>query len=887
MLDSISSSNKYYFDAVANVKVKYIENLSPVVSISQRNLGKNSRSTIATITGLYSYLRILFASYGLVFSPVTNKEIYISGIQKIKAFLYTLKNNNCNFKLSVFDTIVHKIPNYNTHTVLAHAKYLSFMKIENLFETYIDIDAFINIKDLDIITEKLFSLNTGYFVITLDNIEFHKINEQFKLAEFYLNGTEVFVPLLYKPKCLKSDFFIDRISPSLLSFNTKIGVCESCEGTGLTKVFCKDLIVPNKNLSINQNAIIPWNIKADLFYCTMLGLANHFNFSLDTPFKDLPENIKNILFHGTKEKIEFEYPQSMYSKKKIKSVGSFGGILLSLEDKLKKSESNIVKEDLLKFLKDVDCNICSGYRININAQSIKLMGYHIGEVLNFNLNKLLEWLQNLKNLLPLDVHYIISLIEKKVAKLESLGLYYLTLNRRISTLSGGESQRIKLVNQLFSDLTDLIYVLDEPCVGLHDYDKHKLINILKEIQAKGNTIIAVEHDSNILKYADHIIDIGPGAGYLGGEVVVSGNISDLIANNRSITGKYLSGEYKIYQNKTLNKLNQKISLLGASGYNLKNINLNIYEKAINVITGVSGSGKSTLINKTLYSAMQNYLDPKNCVYSEKYDSFHGFELFTRVIKIDQSSIGRTPKSNPAIYIGLFTKIRDFFVELPEAKENKMTASMFSFNVSGGRCEYCKGDGYHKIDMQFLQDSFVICDVCQGQRYNANTLKIKYKNKSISDVLNMSADDALEFFKEIPDLYNNIKILCDIGLGYIELGQPANSLSGGEAQRIKLAKELSTTQVGNTLYIFDEPSNGLHVDDINKLIKIFYMLCENNHTVVIIEHNLNIISIADHIVDIGPDGGDKGGNIVAEGTVNDFIEKFDTHTARSLKAFLEK
>ncbi len=890
LLNSLITSGKYFLELNGAIKVKKIKNLSTVISISQKGIGKNSRSTLATMLGIYSYFRVLYTVYGEVFSPVTKEKITLYSINRVKELLYRLKSNNYSFCLSVFDKVSHKIKNYNMSTILSNKKYTQFLDIENLFETYINIDSYITEKDLEIIIEKIFSINTGFFVLKLSKTTYDKSQDLLSNFKYYSHQEEVFIPIVYKAKCLKSDFFIDRISSSLFSFNTKMGVCEACEGSGLTKVFSPSLIVSNKSLSINQNALSPWSILSQSFKDTLVSLSKHFNFSLDVPFKDLDDNVKKVLFYGSNEMIEFTYHINQgnnIKQKKIKSI--FGGVILSLQEKLRKTDNTNIQDDIYRYMIDGKCSVCKGYRINTNAQTIKIAGKHIGEVLEMPLSDTISFIDNIKKIVHEDHIAILDEIKYKICKIQELGMSYLSLDRRTNTLSNGELQRLKLTNQLFSGLTDIIYVLDEPCVGLHDHDKEKIIHILNELKNAGNTIIAVEHDGNILSHADHIIDIGPYAGKRGGEVVATGTLQNIMNSEKSITGQYLSGKKVLarpYGRKNLSKLN-KIGLYQASGFNLKNIDLEIYENAINVITGISGSGKSTLINKTLYSAIKNYIDPKNCEFSHSYKSSLNFDLIDRIIKIDQSAICRTPKSNPAIYIGLFTKIRDFFVELPVSKENKMTASMFSFNVTGGRCEYCKGDGYHKIDMHFLQDSFIECDVCKGQRYNSNTLKIKYKNKSIADILKMSAIDALEFFKDIPSIRFYIQILCDIGLDYIHLGQPANSLSGGESQRVKLAKELSNINMQNSLYIFDEPSTGLHIDDINKLIKIFDMLVENNNTVVIIEHNLNIISIADFIFDIGPDSGDKGGELVAQDTPENLAKNYNTHTAKSLKKFFNR
>ena len=886
LLDSLSISGKHLIESSKDVKVKRIENLSTVISVSQKAISKNSRSILATILGLYSYFRVLYSTYGSVFSPETQEKITIHSIHKIKVLLHQLHKDNYKFTISIFDKVSHKIQHYKTNTVLSHQKYKDFLNINNLFETYIYISDHLTDKDLDIIIEKIFSINNGFLVFKCTKEVFDKNKELFTRFRFYSYKDEVFVPITYKAKCLKSNFFIDRISPSLFSFNTKIGMCSQCDGTGIAKVFSPFLIVLNQNLSLNQNALSPWSIKSSTFYDTLLSLSLHFNFSLDTPFKNLSDKVKNVLFYGTSEKIEFIYN---IDGKERRSYSTFGGVIFSLEEKLKKLDSISIQEDLFKYMQEGKCTFCSGYRINKDVQNIKILDKHIGEVLEMDLNNLLNFLEEVGKIFDRRCAAIIDNIIYKVLKLKELDIDYLSLDRRVNSLSSGELQRVKLVNQLFSGLVDMIYVLDEPCIGLHDHDKIKVINILESIKQNGNTIIAVEHDGNILEYADYIVDIGPYAGHHGGELVATGNFEDIKNNDNSITGKYLSKKLKLYRpenSKDLTKLN-KISLYGASGFNLKNIDLELYEKSINVITGVSGSGKSTLINKTLYSALKNYLDPKNCAAGYIFKDFKGFDLVDRVIKIDQTAICRTPKSNPAIYIGLFTKIRDFFVSLDAAKDNKMTASMFSFNVAGGRCEYCKGDGYHKIDMQFLQDNFILCDVCNGQRYNSNTLKIKYKDKSIAEILNLSAYDALDFFQEVPSIASAIKILCDIGLGYIALGQPANSLSGGEAQRVKLAKELLNSNIQNSLYIFDEPTTGLHIDDINKLIKIFDMLIKNNNTLVIIEHNMNIISRADHIVDLGPKSGCHGGEIVAVGTPYEIANNFNTYTSKALKHFLSK
>ena len=666
-----------------------------------------------------------------------------------------------------------------------------------------------------------------------------------------------------------SGFTISEIEPRLFSFNSPFGACKHCDGLGVERYFSTDLLVEDENLSLRQGAISMWQGVQERFYQQILSaMASHYKFSLDVPFKTLSDEIKNKIFYGTgDEEIELKIEDGL---KAIKIKKSFDGIVNSLKKRIEEKANEDGGEEFLKYQATKKCEVCDGHRLNPQALSVKIGGLHIGEVSRLSVEKSIDWFKNLpKALSQMQLQIADRLlieITRRLGFLSNVGLEYLTVNREAGTLSGGEAQRIRLASQIGSGLSGVIYVLDEPSIGLHQSDNDKLITTLKNLRDLGNSVIVVEHDEEMMREAQYLIDVGPGAGIHGGKIISSGKPDFVIQDDNSITGQYLSGKKTIDIPKKRRKIdNQKvIRLKGATLNNLKNVDLDLPLKIFVAVSGISGGGKSSLIIKTLFPALDKIIN-KARVVPGPYQGLSGHHLIDKIIEIDQSPIGRTPRSNPCTYIGAFTFIREFYANLPESKARGYKVGRFSFNVKGGRCETCQGDGVIKIEMHFLPDVYVRCETCYGKRYNRETLEIKYKDKSISDILEMTAEDAFGFFSNMPHIQEKFKALCDVGLGYIKIGQSATTLSGGEAQRIKLAKELSRKATGDTLYILDEPTTGLHFEDINKLLKVLHKLVDSGNSILVIEHNLDVLKTADWIIDIGPSGGEKGGYIVAQGT----------------------
>jgi excinuclease ABC subunit A len=694
-----------------------------------------------------------------------------------------------------------------------------------------------------------------------------------------------------KYSCPVSGFQLDELEPRIFSFNSPFGACPECQGLGKKKIFDVNLIVPFGNISINEGAIAPWqNSTSKLVTQTLESLANHYKFSLDTPFSEYPDPIQDMLFYGSgKEEIEFKYFDGNITNI-IKQP--FGGIVPSLKEKINKADTNWMKDDLSKYLSESDCEKCNGHRLKPSSLCVKIDGLHIGEVTKKTIIYAYQWFQELsKKLNPKDFKIsekIIHEINQRLEFLMNVGLEYLNISRESTTLSGGESQRIRLASQIGSGLCGVLYVLDEPSIGLHQRDNNRLMATLKSLRDLGNTVIVVEHDDDTMYASDYIIDIGPGAGIHGGEVIACGTVQEIMNNPKSITGQYLNGEkYISIPNKTRRPNNGPfIQLKGARSNNLQNVDIKIPLQTFTVVTGVSGSGKSSLIINTFYKAIMKKLEGSR-LECGAYDSIEGLNNIDKVIDIDQSPIGRTPRSNPATYTGVFTNIRDWFTELPESKARGYKVSRFSFNVKGGRCEACQGEGIIKIEMHFLPDVHVECDGCGGTRYNRETLEIKYKNKSISEILTMTVEDSMNFFENVSIIYDKLFTLYKVGLGYIKIGQAATTLSGGEAQRVKLAKELTKRSTGKTLYILDEPTTGLHAHDISKLQTVLHKLVDKGNTVLVIEHNMDVIKTADYVIDIGPEGGDKGGKILISGTPEEVSECLESHTGKFLKPHLER
>ncbi len=897
-VESLSAYARQFLHLQNKPNVESIDGLSPAIAIDQKTTSKNPRSTVGTITEIYDYLRLLFARIGVPYSPATGEPIKNQTVSEmvditlslpLNTKLYILaplaRGQKGEFRKEIANIKKHGYTKLYINGELHEIEALPAIDKNKKNNIDIVIDRIVISNELGNRLAESFEagLQLSDGLIYLEIVELPENHES-----KYKNGERIIFSEKYS--CPVSGFQIEEIEPRIFSFNSPFGACPACEGLGKESYFDQDLIVPDESVSIRDGAIAPWKNSTSKFVSDALAsLAKHYSFSLTDPFVSLPEHIKKVLFYGSgDEEIKFIYNDS---RKQEIIVQPFAGIIPSLEEKLKKTDAAWYKEEMAKYKSIHNCSKCKGYRLKESTLTIKIDGCNIGQVANFTIANSSKWFEDIEPKLSEKHRKIAERVLKEIrARLKFLldvGLEYLTLSRESGTLSGGESQRIRLASQIGSGLSGVLYVLDEPSIGLHQRDNARLIQTLKNLKALGNTVLVVEHDDETMLASDHIIDIGPGAGIHGGNVIAEGTPEQIMKNKNSITGQYLSGAKKI-EVPTERRSNAKckyIELFGASSNNLRNVNLKLPLGSFVAITGVSGSGKSTLIIRTLYKAAMKALEPKSRIYPGEYEKIKGIENIDKIIDINQSPIGRTPRSNPATYTGAFTPIRDWFTELPESKMRGYKLGRFSFNVKGGRCEACQGDGLIKIEMHFLPDVYINCDVCNGKRYNRETLEVKYKGKSIADVLNMTVDDATNFFAHVPLIYDRLSTLKEVGLGYIKIGQSATTLSGGEAQRVKLAKELSRKSTGRTLYILDEPTTGLHVDDIKKLLAVLHKLVDKGNTVLVIEHNMDVIKTADMVVDVGPEGGDKGGYIVAEGTPEEVAECAESHTGRYLKKYL--
>ncbi len=895
-VESLSAYARQFLDKMKKPKVDLIEGLSPAIAIEQKNTSKNPRSTVATVTEIYDYMRVLFARAGTPYSPFTGKPITSQTITQIVDLIKKLPKKSTIY---LYSPVVRGRKGEYKKEIIGY-KRRGFRKIK------ID-DKLYDIEKTPILDKKL-KHNISVLVdrIVLNSNLGNRLAESIETAINLSNGL-LFVEyedetlpqkfrkienLIYSTKfaCPESGFTIEEIEPRLFSFNSPYGACAECEGIGVKLNVDPKLVIPDEKKSIADGAIEPWSKSTTLYYAqTLASIAKHYNFSLDIKWKKLPKKIKDIILFGSdEEEIKFNYDDGYekYSHKK-----TFEGVINNLERRFLESDSEWKREAIAEYQSDTDCESCNGNRLKEEALCIKINNLNISDVTKKSILDASIWFKELE--LKLDkkqfkiAEHILKEINERLNFLLNVGLDYLTLSRESGTLSGGEAQRIRLASQIGSGLTGVLYVLDEPSIGLHQKDNVKLINALKRLRDLGNTVIVVEHDTETMENADHIIDLGPEAGTKGGEVIAQGSYEEILKNKNSITGQYLSKKkfIEIPKNRRLAKNGRFLEINGASGNNLNNVNLKIPLGSFTCVTGVSGSGKSTLILQTLYHALNLTLNNKARKIPKPFKSYKGVELIDKIIDIDQSPIGRTPRSNPATYTGAFGPIRDWFTSLPESKTRGYKPGRFSFNVKGGRCEACEGDGVITYEMHFLPDVYIQCDECKGTRYNRETLEIKFKNKSIADVLNMSVDEGCEYFENISNIKTKLLTLKKVGLGYIKIGQQATTLSGGEAQRIKLAKELSKRSTGRTLYILDEPTTGLHQHDIKKLLEILHTFVSLGNTVIVIEHNLDVIKTADYIVDMGPEGGVKGGNIVAEGKPEEVCSVKNSYTGEFLKNML--
>ena len=887
-VESLSAYARQFLGQMEKPNVEYIEGLSPAISIDQKTTSKNPRSTVGTVTEIYDYLRLLFARVGEVHCSVCGAKISQMTIQEIVDKMMEFPERT---KLQILSPVVRG--QKGTHKkLIENIKKEGFVRIrvngEN-YEVTDEIDLSKNKKhNIEVVVDRIV-IKDGIESRLTDSIETAvKLSDGLVIAQI-IDGEEI----LYSTKfaCPEHGVGIEELSPRMFSFNAPFGACETCNGLGESKEVDPNLVIPNKELSIKQGAIAAWGsvgVNDDTYYSKMVqSLANHFGVSIETPFKDLPEEFVQELLYGTNNTIvQFVYDSKYGGRREYKAY--FEGVIPNLTRRYNETNSEHARDKIEEFMSETPCPKCKGARLKKEVLSVLVDGKNIMEVTDFSVNELVEYIENinLSEKQKFIAHEILKEIRGRAIFLRDVGLDYLNLSRKAGTLSGGEAQRIRLATQIGSALVGVLYVLDEPSIGLHQRDNDRLIKTLRHLTDIGNTLIVVEHDEDTMRECDYIVDIGPGAGVHGGQIVAQGTLDEILDNPNSITGQYLSGKKEIQIPEITREGNGNfIEIVKANENNLKNINVKFPLGKFTCITGVSGSGKSTLINDILYKGIASKIN-KLRDRPGKHKEIKGIENIDKIINIDQSPIGRTPRSNPATYTGVFDMIRDLFASTNEAKARGYQKGRFSFNIKGGRCEACKGDGIIKIEMHFLPDVYVPCEVCKGERYNRETLQVKYKDKTIADVLDMNVEEALKFFENIPNIKRKLETLMDVGLSYIKLGQPSTQLSGGEAQRIKLATELSKRPTGKTLYILDEPTTGLHMADVDKLIQVLQKLADTGNSIVVIEHNLDVIKTCDYIIDLGPEGGDKGGKIVATGTPEEVSKVEGSYTGKFLKKYFE-
>jgi len=886
-VESLSAYARQFLSMMEKPDVDQIDGLSPSISIEQKATSHNPRSTVGTVTEIYDYLRLLYARVGIPRCPDHNEELKAKTISEIANDVLKLKEGA---KIMILAPVIRdKKGEHNA--IYDDLRKDGYVRVKVDGKVY-PIDEFPNLEknkkhNISAVVDRL--------VIKKTKEQKSRLSESIESALILSNGLveveEIDTSKNYlfssNFSCSQCGYSIPELEPRMFSFNNPHGACEVCDGLGVTQFFNEKRLIQDDDVSISNGAIKGWTRRNRFYYWQLRCLAAHYGFDLNTKWKDYPEDIKDIILWGSKDKIDFSH--RFRSGSRIVRKHKFEGIIPSTERRFKETDSEYIRDELSKLMSQSSCGTCKGSRLNKESRNVFVSETPIHKITNLKITDALSFISNMK----LDktseqiAEKIIKEISERLSFLSNVGLNYLTLDRSAETLSGGEAQRIRLASQIGSGLVGVTYVLDEPSIGLHQRDNEKLINTLKRLQGLGNTVIVVEHDEEAIRAADHIIDIGPGAGKHGGEICAEGSLKNILSNKKSLTAKYLSGERSIKIPKIRHKPSDRfINIIGANENNLKNIDLEIPIGLFSCITGVSGSGKSSLINQTLSPISSFILNKAKLNKEIKCEKIDGLDYLDKSINIDQSPIGRTPRSNPATYTGLFSHIRDLLSQTVEARSRGYKPGRFSFNVKGGRCEACQGDGVTKVEMHFLADVYVTCDICNGKRYNEQTLEVKYKDKNISDILNMTVEDALKFFESHPAIKKKLATLNDVGLGYITLGQSAVTLSGGEAQRIKLAKELSKRSTGKTLFILDEPTTGLHFADIELLLEVLKKLQSQGNTIVVIEHNLDVIKTADWVIDLGPEGGDDGGTIVAEGTPEQVSKVRGSYTGMFLKKMLK-
>jgi excinuclease ABC subunit A len=902
-VESLSAYARQFLEMMQKPDVDQIDGLSPAISIEQKTTSKNPRSTVGTVTEIYDYMRLLWARVGVPYSPATGLPIESQTVSQMVDRILALPEGTRLYLLA--PVVRGRKGEYRKELAEYLKKGYQRVKVDGKFHEIQAVPALDKkfTHDIDVVIDRIV-VRPDIGTRLADSLEQAlKLADGLAIAEFADGGAvegakankqrnETAERLIFSEKfaCPVSGFTIPEVEPRLFSFNNPFGACPKCGGLGVEQHIDADLVIPDREKTLKQGAIAPWAKSSSPYYTqTLQALAKFYKFTLETKWKDLPKAAQKAILNGSgDDEIKFSYDDGM---RKYETKKPFEGVITNLERRWKETESEWAREEIAKYFHDVPCDACTGFRLKPEALCVKIADLHIGQVSDMSIKRAGEWIEALPPKLNKQQTEIATRILKEIRDrlrfLVDVGLEYLTLARSSGTLSGGESQRIRLASQIGSGLTGVLYVLDEPSIGLHQRDNARLLETLKRLRDLGNTVIVVEHDEDAIRLADYVLDIGPGAGIHGGNIIAEGSPDDIMNHPDSITGKYLTGEMFI-ETPPRRPFNSRrtLKVINARGNNLKNVTAEIPLGLFTAVTGVSGGGKSTLLIDTMFKAVARRLNGAS-EGPAPHDKLEGLEHIDKIIDIDQSPIGRTPRSNPATYTGAFTPIREWFAGLPEAKARGYEPGRFSFNVKGGRCEACQGDGVIKIEMHFLPDVYVTCDVCKGKRYNRETLDVVFKGKSIADVLDMTVDEATDFFKAVPRIRNVLETLQQVGLGYIHVGQQATTLSGGEAQRVKLAKELSKRATGRTLYILDEPTTGLHFHDVAKLLEVLHELVKSGNTVVVIEHNLEVIKTADWIIDLGPEGGDGGGEIVAAGTPEQVVKEKRSYTGQFLKPVLAR